>query len=141
MSLEWNESAVGKIEKAITAGLTECARQVQSQAKALIREKDIIDQSRLVNSIEYQVKGNEAYIGTNVEYAMYIEYGTGIYATGKGGSRAKKIPWVYYNEKLEKFITTKGQRPRSFLREGLDLVKPDLQGIFDYAWNKVIGRD
>jgi HK97 gp10 family phage protein len=111
MSLKWNDTVVGKIDQAIKVGLTACAMQVKSQAKALIKEKKVIDTGRLLNSIEYKVNKDNAVIGTNVEYAIYNEFGT-------------------------KFMP-----PRSFLREGLDLVKPDLQPIFTASWKKVMGND
>jgi HK97 gp10 family phage protein len=34
------------------------------------------DTGRLANSITHKVSGNEAIIGTNVEYASYVELGT-----------------------------------------------------------------
>lgn len=33
------------------------------------------------------------YVG--MPYAKYVHWGTGIYAEGPGGSKAKKVPWVY----------------------------------------------
>lgn len=41
-----------------------------------------VDTGRLRNSISHAVSGNDVYIGTNVEYAPYIELGTVRY-TGK----------------------------------------------------------
>ena len=35
-----------------------------------------VDTGRLRNSISYAVDGESAYIGTNVEYAPYLELGT-----------------------------------------------------------------
>lgn len=35
-----------------------------------------VDTGRLRNSISHAVEGNTAYIGTNVEYAPYVEFGT-----------------------------------------------------------------
>lgn len=56
-------------------------------------------------------------------YSVYHEYGTGIYATGPGGSRAKKIPWVYYDEYLGKWFTTYGVAPHPFMRPGYEAAK------------------
>ena len=108
MSLKWDDTIINKIEEADKAGLTECARQVQSQAKKLIKEKKAIDTGRLLNSIEYKVEKNEAVIGTDLFYSIFIEYGT-------------------------RFMP-----PRSYLREGLDLVKKDLKNIYVYAYNQVM---
>lgn len=50
------------------------------------------DTGRLKNSITHTVKDKTVYIGTNVFYAPYIEYGTGIYAENGKGRRGW---WVY----------------------------------------------
>jgi hypothetical protein len=46
------------------------------------------------------------YVG--MPYAKYVHWGTGIYAEGPGGSKAKKIPWVYKDINGQ-FHTTSGQ--------------------------------
>lgn len=80
--------------------------------------RDAIDTGNLRNKIAHKVVGNsdtkqEVYIGTNVKYAPYVEFGTGKYTTGK--SRAKKIPWVY-RDKNGKWHTTSGQMPHPYLK-------------------------
>ena len=55
-------------------------------------------------------------IGTPVEYAPYLEFGTGIFAENGMG---RKTPWVYYNEKLKSYVTTVGITPKRFLRSAL----------------------
>lgn len=59
-------------------------------------------------------------VRADAEHAIYNEYGTGIYATGPGGSRAKEIPWVYYNEATGQFYTTYGLRPQPFMQPAYD---------------------
>ena len=44
------------------------------------KEATPVDTGRLRNSEDYAVDGNDVYIGTNVEYAPYIEFGHGNYA-------------------------------------------------------------
>lgn len=77
-----------------------------------------IDNGQLRASINHEVEleGNEVngYIGTNMEYGVFVHQGTGIYAVdGKG----RKTPWKYCAEdgKYKGFHTTKGQRPQPFL--------------------------
>jgi hypothetical protein len=48
----------------------------------------------------------------DVSYGAFVNYGTGIYAAGPGGTRAKKIPWVYNDGKG--FHTTSGMKPTWF---------------------------
>lgn len=63
------------------------------------------------------VKLMEYAIATNVEYAVYVEYGT-----GKLGDpsvpHTSKDHWTYYNEHLQKFITTHGQKPAHMFTNG-----------------------
>lgn len=74
-----------------------------------------VDSGQLRNSITHQVTGNIGYIGTNVEYAPYVEFGTGIWAKdGKG----RKTPWSYQDAKGE-WHTTAGQHPNPFLERAL----------------------
>jgi HK97 gp10 family phage protein len=61
-------------DKAILSGLEACAMVAETYAK-----KDApVDTGRLRNSIAHIVEKSEsvAYIGTNVEYAPYQEFGT-----------------------------------------------------------------
>ncbi|HDI0968704.1 TPA: HK97 gp10 family phage protein, partial [Staphylococcus aureus] len=43
-------------------------------------------------TMDFKDGGFTGVINIGSEYAIYVNYGTGIYATGAGGSRAKKIP-------------------------------------------------
>lgn len=82
---------------------------------------------RLKNSMTHIVEGDSVYVGTNVEYAPYVELGTGIYASdGKG----RKGWWVYvvggdenYQSENKKTFYTEGEAKRiaAILRsKGLD---------------------
>lgn len=52
-----------------------------------------VDTGALRNSINYAMDGdNTVAIGTNMEYAAYVELGTGQYCTLGGG---RSTPWVY----------------------------------------------
>lgn len=48
---------------------------IGNRAATYARLDTPVDTGRLRNSITYKVKGKEAYIGTNVEYAPYVELG------------------------------------------------------------------
>lgn len=55
------------------------------QAEGYAKLKCPVDTGRLRNSISHSAQGNTAYIGTNVEYARYVELGT---------SRQKAQPYL-----------------------------------------------
>ena len=63
-----------KLEAAALRGLTECGMVAEAYAKKLCPVKT----GNLRNSITYTVRDSEyaTYIGTNVEYASYVELGT-----------------------------------------------------------------
>jgi HK97 gp10 family phage protein len=54
---------------------------------------------------------------TPLEYAPYVEYGTGLFA--EGGNGRKDVPWHYKDDKGE-WHTTSGQKPQPFLRPALE---------------------
>ena len=66
---------------AIERGLWAIGATAETYAKRLCP----VDTGRLRNSIAHEVEGQDAYIGTNVEYAPFIEYGT---------SRMKPRPYL-----------------------------------------------
>ncbi|WIF95017.1 HK97-gp10 family putative phage morphogenesis protein [Caminicella sporogenes] len=67
----------GNSKKALKRGISKAARLVQGDAKDLCQ----VDTGRLRNSIKSSVKEERGKIigkvGTNVEYAAYVEFGTG----------------------------------------------------------------
>ena len=54
---------------------------------------------------------------TALEYAPYVEYGTGLFA--EDGNGRQDVPWHYQDEKGE-WHTTSGQEPQPFMRPALD---------------------
>lgn len=116
------ELGVKKFEKyyikEVKRVIKETAEMIVSQAKALAP----VDEGNLRDSIDvrYFKGGLSAYIHVGAEYAVYIEFGTGIYAV-KGNGR--KDPWVYYSEKLGRFVYTRGMEAQPFWFPSLDVAE------------------
>lgn len=91
---------------------------VGEDAAAVAANKCPVDTGLLKNSITSAVvrSENAVYIGTDVEYAIYHEFGTGEFASGR--SNAKKIPWAFRGRD-GKWHYTKGVVPRHMLRFGI----------------------
>ena len=91
-----------RMHQAIIGGLTECGQNAVSYAKKVVTEEvprnGGADWYRVTgdlrNSISSKVVDAEktVYIGTNLSYAKYNEYGTGIYADNGSG---KQGYWVF----------------------------------------------
>jgi HK97 gp10 family phage protein len=72
-NLEWNGSiAMADFDKATLKALTESAILVEGTAAKAVH----VDTGLLRSSITRQVNKDTAYVGTNVEYAPYEEFGT-----------------------------------------------------------------
>jgi HK97 gp10 family phage protein len=69
----------------------------------------------LARSITHEVKELEGIVFTPVEYAPYVEYGTGIFAE-EGGRQ--DVPWKYKDDKGE-WHTTYGMQPSPYMRPAL----------------------
>lgn len=98
-----------ELEKKKQAALEAIGVTAESYCKLLVP----VDTGRLRSSMTHSVKGDDVYIGTNVEYAMWLELGTGIYASdGKG----RQSPWGYY-DRDGKYHRTRGTKPRHMLKK------------------------
>ena len=60
----------------------------------------------------------EGIIFNPLEYAPYVEYGTGLFAEN-GDGRTWDLPWHYQDEKGE-WHSSKGQDPHPFMRPALE---------------------
>lgn len=97
-----------EFEAAVLRALEKCGLTAEGYAKKLCP----VDTGNLRNSITHQVQSAEpaAYIGTNSEYAPYVELGTGKYYPG-----GRKTPWVYQDAKGNWHLTH-GQRAHPYLK-------------------------
>ena len=101
-----SEIVAGKIKDAIKRALTRIGMQCEGYAKKLCP----VDTGGLRNSISHKVQENDVYIGTNKEYAAYVELGTGKYYSG-----GRKTPWTYKDAK-GKWHMTNGQKAKPYLK-------------------------
>lgn len=60
---------------------------------------------------------------TPLEYAPYVEYGTGLFA--EDGNGRQDVPWHYQDEKGE-WHTTSGMKPHPYMRPALDENRADI---------------
>lgn len=110
ITVEYNdnsEEVLAALRNAVERGLMACGEIAVGYAQ----DDCPVDTGRLRGSITYSVDGDDCYIGTNVEYAPYIEFGTGQYAE-EGG---RQTPWSYVDGKGD-WHYTHGSKPQPFLR-------------------------
>lgn len=110
ITLEDHSAEVYKeLEAACNRALEKCGLVAEGYAKKLCP----VDTGNLRNSITHTVAYNgerAAYIGTNSEYGVYVECGTGIYYPG-----GRQTPWTYQDENGDWHLTH-GQRAKPFIK-------------------------
>lgn len=80
------------------------------------KEKAPKDTGELRRSITSKVDNLEGVVFTPLEYAPYVEFGTGLFAEEAGRA---DVPWNYQDDKGN-WHSTSGQKPQPFMRPALD---------------------
>lgn len=126
MENKWNDKAIlAAIRRRIIDKLEVAGKFVEDSAKLLVA----VDTGNLKGSIHHKVDEQElsCIIGTNVEYAPYVEFGTGEFAENGLG---RKGGWFYVDEKGNKHFTF-GNKPQPFLRPALSENKGTIKKILE----------
>ena len=87
-------------------------------------------------TIEKDTNGYKAIVGTNLEYAPYLEYGTGLFSS-KGVGR--NTPWSYQDDKGN-WHTTIGQKPQPFLNPALTKNRDKIKNVISKKIEEVIKK-
>lgn len=114
MSVEFQDFSIqvkGAISDHVNAALEECAGELESQTKRNSR----VATGRTKNSFRHVVddETHTAYIGSDLENAIWEEFGTGEHALNGDG---RKGGWRYKDEKGEWHYTTGKKPSRAFWR-------------------------
>lgn len=102
----------------LAAAMTKATLLVERSAKQKV-PKGNGELGRSITS-EVQKEADGTIVGivyTPLEYAPYVEYGTGLFA--EAGDGRKDVPWCYQDDEGE-WHSTSGQHPKPFLRPALD---------------------
>lgn len=111
---------IGKLEN-LTSAIEKSCSLVERDAK----QKAPKQTGALKRSIESKVEESDASIQgvvfTPLEYAPYVEYGTGLFAENGG----RQSSWRYKDDEGN-YHTTSGQKPQPFLRPALQENKENI---------------
>lgn len=112
-------------EEKIKSGLNDAVMIVEKDAKI----KAPVGSGELRRSISSKIEGLEGTVFTALEYAPYIEYGTGLFAENGG---RQDVPWSYKDAKGE-WHTTSGIHPHPYMRPALKENKDKIINIIKEA--------
>ncbi len=96
----------------LEAALGKACAVVERQAKQNAPKGN----GELRRSITSRVENLEGVIYTPLEYAPYVEFGTGLFAENGG---RQDVPWCYKDDAGE-WHTTSGMKPQPYLRPALN---------------------
>ena len=100
-------------DAACNRALEKCGLVAEGYAKKIVNSPGKFGTGVLRNSITHTVTNSgerAAYVGTDSEYAIYVEMGTGKYVTG-----GRPTPWVYKDAKGN-WHMTHGQRAKPYIK-------------------------
>lgn len=89
---------------------------IERSAKTKAPKDDGVLRRSITSKVERNVDAIQGIVYTPLEYAPYVEYGTGLFAE-EGGR--KNVPWHYQDDEGE-WHTTSGQKPKPYMRPALD---------------------
>lgn len=133
--LEEKADAIGY---AIYSQLVSSTEDVVDLARSIAPTDEGVLKNSLTSEVMNDSEGRmEAHIGSNLEYAPYVEYGTG--PVGRAdpehlqGATYSATGWTYYNAKAGHFVHTEGQRPNRFLTHSMEALSDKIQADMDHA--------
>ncbi len=126
------QEMLAKLDGAVQRGVSKGGKVIQAECKA----ECPVDTGALRNSIVEQTSGGGgAYtseIGPTMDYGIYVEMGTGIYAGGR------QTPWRY-QDAHGGWHTTRGQPPQPYMEPGFEAGKAEAREILETEVRNVMG--
>lgn len=106
------------------ATMNKLCRKVERTAKEFCPRKTGNLKRSITHEVDVSGRDIVGVVGTNTEYAPYVEFGTGKFAAEGNG---RKTPWAYTDEATGELIWTAGQKPQPFLHPALDAHRDEIR--------------
>lgn len=121
IKIEGIDEVLERLEKLLnTEDIEKAMGKACAVVEAAAKQNAPKDTGALRNSITSRVENRnghiEGVIFTPLEYAPYIEYGTGLFAESGG---RKDVPWNYQDDRGE-WHSTSGIKPHPFMRPAIE---------------------
>ena len=126
IKIEGLKGVLGRLDKIsspqnLEYALGQCCALVERSAK----QKAPKDNGELRRSITSKVEDAKGIVFTPLEYAPYVEYGTGLFAEAGG---RMDVPWVYQDDEGN-WHSTSGQKPQPYMRPALEENREEIKRI------------
>ena len=115
------ESLGKNVDKIVDNSISESAGQVKRETEKNIQNVGAVDTGRLLRSITVEKLGMCRYaVGTGVEYAPYVEFGTGSKGDPAVAHNVSDMTVSKTGKRKGKLVHFAPQAPRPFLRPAFD---------------------
>ncbi|MDD3502509.1 MAG: HK97 gp10 family phage protein [Eubacteriales bacterium] len=120
------EHFINGLPERLKQPLEQACLTIEGDAKKNCPVDNGILRASITHDIEQTDTGLVGYVGTNIEYAPFVEMGTGIHAEKNG----RKDNWTYYHAKSGKFYRTNGMIAKPFLRPAIEANRANIISYF-----------
>lgn len=118
------KAAGANLPQIVDNALGDSAKDLRDKVKQRITDIEAVDTGRLRDNISARRNAECQWsVGTNVEYAAFIEFGTGL-AGDPAVPHTAKPKWVYFSPSKNEFRTAYPQKARPFMRPTFAENKP-----------------
>lgn len=119
--IDYSADVIAETAKKKPVALEAVGIQAEGDIKDEITDLGAVDTGRLRSSMAHVVDKDSVYIGTDVEYGIYVHEGTGKYTTGG----TPKERWVYRDPLTGEFRMGFPQKPRRFIKNAMERFAKD----------------
>ena len=117
---------------AMTEAMKKAVLLVERSAKQKVPKGNGELGRSITSDVEVDATEIRGIVYTPLEYAPYVEYGTGLFA--EAGDGRKDVPWCYKDDEGE-WHSTSGMRPRPFMRPALNENREQIKRLLEDAHN------
>lgn len=130
IKIEGLDEIVEKLDNLVDAeSLTKALGKACALVERAAKEKAPKGNGELRRSITSKVDGQVGIVFTPLEYAPYVEFGTGLFAENGGRT---DVPWNYQDDEGE-WHSTSGMHPQPYMRPALDENREQIKRILKEA--------
>jgi hypothetical protein len=133
------EEAREKVDhKRAAALLSEGILKATIYTEGVIKKDTPVKTGRLKASWAHKTSATQGTVGTNVNYAQFVEYGTGIYI-GRGRIHPRSARALAFNIGTTHLVrgSIKGQKGQFFVERAVESARPQIVSIIDGEMKKI----
>ena len=125
------DEVTAEMKQKVISWLNAIGEDASQSSANVLTMTGTVDTGLLRDSISHAVDESNlcVYIGTDVDYAIYHEFGTGIYAEGGGG---RQDPWMF-QDKDGNWHWTHGVPAKHFIQFGCTAHQAEYQAMLESA--------